>query len=89
MTKTLKRSSDLANGETSEGDPPTSRDSVANARDRCDEEGRAPAVQWPFAEMPKAIAGNGVRMILVENARASPAISSCRRLASGFAGAWG
>jgi hypothetical protein len=39
MTKTPKRSSDLANGETSEGDPPTSRDSVANALDRWDEEG--------------------------------------------------
>ena len=42
MTKTPKRSSDLVNGETSEGDPPTSRDSVANALDRWDEEGGAP-----------------------------------------------
>ena len=48
MTKTPKRSSDLANGETSEGDPPTSRDSVANALDRWDEEGGAPAVPWPL-----------------------------------------
>src|ERR1700722_10553300 len=47
MTKTPKRSSDLANGETSEGDLPTSRDSVANALDRWDEEGGAPAVPWP------------------------------------------
>ena len=39
MMKTPKRSGDLANGETSEGEPtpPTSRDSVANALDRWDE----------------------------------------------------
>jgi hypothetical protein len=50
MTKTPKRSGDLANGETSEGEPtqPTSRDSVANALDRWDEEGGAPAVLWPL-----------------------------------------
>jgi len=48
MTKTPKRSGDLANGETSEGEttPPTSRDSVANALGRWDEEGGAPAVPW-------------------------------------------
>jgi hypothetical protein len=40
MTKTPKRSSDLANCEPT---PPTSRDSVANAIDRWDEEGGAPA----------------------------------------------
>ena len=46
MTKTPERSGDLANGETSEGEPAptTSRDSVANALDRWDEEGGAPAV---------------------------------------------
>jgi hypothetical protein len=48
MTKTPKRSSDLANGETSEGDPPTSRDSVANALNRWDEEGGAPSLSWPL-----------------------------------------
>ena len=50
MTKTPKRSGGLANGETSEGEPapPTSRDSAANALDRWDEEGGAPAVSWPL-----------------------------------------
>ena len=50
MMKTPKRSGDLANGETSEGEPtpPTSRDSVANALDRWDEECGAPAVAWPL-----------------------------------------
>ena len=50
MTKTPERSGDLANGETSEGEPAptTSRDSVANALDRWDEEGGAPAVSWPL-----------------------------------------
>ena len=54
MTKTPKRSGDLANGETSEGEPtpPTSRDSVANALDRWDEEGGAPAVSWPLPYEP-------------------------------------
>ena len=50
MTKTPKRSSDLANGETSEGEPtqPTSAEGVANALDRWDAEGGAPAVSWPL-----------------------------------------
>jgi hypothetical protein len=50
MTKTPKRSGDLTNGETSEGEstPPTSRDNVANAVDRWDEEGGAPAAPWPL-----------------------------------------
>ena len=54
MTKTPKRSGDLANGETNEGEPapPTSRDSVANALDRWDEEGGAPAVSWPLPYEP-------------------------------------
>jgi hypothetical protein len=54
MTKTPKRSGDLANGETIEGEPapPTSRDSVANALDRWDEEGGAPAVSWPLPYEP-------------------------------------
>jgi hypothetical protein len=53
MTKTPKRSGDLANGETSEGEPaPPSRDSVANALDRWDEEGGAPAVSWPLPYEP-------------------------------------
>ena len=54
MTKTPKRSGDLANGETGEGEPapPTSRDSVANALDRWDEEGGAPAVSWPLPYEP-------------------------------------
>ena len=57
MTKTPKRSSDLANGETSEGEPtpPTSRDSVANAIDRWDEEGGAPAVSWPLLYEPSEL----------------------------------
>src|SRR5580693_8493420 len=40
MTKTPKRSGDLANGETSEGEPtqPMPREGVANALDRWDEE---------------------------------------------------
>jgi hypothetical protein len=50
MTKTPKRPADLASGETSEGEPtqPTSRNSVAKALDRWDEEGGAPAVPWPL-----------------------------------------
>jgi hypothetical protein len=50
MTKTPKRSSDLANGETSEGEPtqPTSGEGVANALDRWDEEGGAPGLPWPL-----------------------------------------
>jgi hypothetical protein len=50
MTKAPKRSSDLANGETSEGEPtqPTSGEGVANALDRWDAEGGAPAVSWPL-----------------------------------------
>ena len=54
MTKTPKRSSDLANGETSEGEPtqPTSGEGVANALDRWDEEGGAPVVSWPLPYEP-------------------------------------
>lgn len=50
MTKTPKRSGDLADGETGEGErtPPTSGEGVANALDRWDEEGGAPAVPWPL-----------------------------------------
>ena len=50
MTKTPKRSSDLADGETGEGErtPPTSGAGVTNALDRWDEEGGAPAVPWPL-----------------------------------------
>jgi len=50
MTKIPKRSSDLAEGETSEGGrtPPTSGEGVANALDRWDEDGGAPAVSWPL-----------------------------------------
>jgi hypothetical protein len=50
MTKTPKRSSDLANGETSEGEPtqPTSGEGVINALDSWDAEGGAPAVSWPL-----------------------------------------
>jgi hypothetical protein len=50
MTKTPKRSGDLADGETGEGErtPPTSGAGVANALDRWDEEGGAPAVPWPL-----------------------------------------
>ena len=50
MTKTPKRPSDLANGETSEGKAtqPTSGEGVANALDRWDEEGGAPARSWPL-----------------------------------------
>ena len=50
MTKTPKRSGDLANSEASEGKPtrPTSRDSVANALDSWDAEGGAPAGSWPL-----------------------------------------
>ena len=57
MTKSPKRSGDLANGETSEGEPtpPTSRDSVANALDRWDEEGGAPAVLWPLPYEPSGL----------------------------------
>src|SRR5580698_8406134 len=51
MTKTPKRSSDLANGETSEGKPsqPTSGEGVANALERWEEEGGAPTLPWPFS----------------------------------------
>jgi hypothetical protein len=54
MMKTPKRSGDLANGETSEGASasPTSRDSVAKALDRWDEEGGAPAASWPLPYEP-------------------------------------
>jgi hypothetical protein len=50
MTKTPKRPSDLAYGETSEDKPtqPTSGEGVANALDRWDEEGGAPALPWPL-----------------------------------------
>ena len=50
MTKTPKRSGDLGDGETGEGErtPPTSGEGVANALDRWDEEGGAPAVAWPL-----------------------------------------
>src|ERR1700733_11331825 len=50
MTKIPKRSSDLAEGETSEGGAPPQRgeEGVANALDRWDEEGGAPAVPWPL-----------------------------------------
>ena len=50
MTKTPERSGDLAEGETSEGErtPPTSVEGVANALDRWDEEGGAPAAPWPL-----------------------------------------
>ena len=50
MTKTPKRFSDLADGETSEGErtPSTSGEGVANALDRWDEEGGAPPVPWPL-----------------------------------------
>ena len=50
MTRTPKRSGDLADGETGEGErtPPTSGEGVANALDRWDEEGGAPAVAWPL-----------------------------------------
>ena len=50
MTKTPERSGDLAEGETSDGErtPPTSVEGVANALDRWDEEGGAPAASWPL-----------------------------------------
>jgi hypothetical protein len=50
MTKTPKRSGDLADRETSKGErtPPTSGEGVANALDRWDEEGGAPVVPWPL-----------------------------------------
>ena len=50
MTKTPKRSSDLANGETSEVEPtqPMSGEGVTNALDSWDAEGGAPAVSWPL-----------------------------------------
>jgi hypothetical protein len=50
MTKTPERSGDLAEGETSDGErtPPTSVEGVANALDRWDEEGGAPAAPWPL-----------------------------------------
>jgi hypothetical protein len=50
MTKTPKRPSDLANGETSEDKPSqsTSGEVVASALDRWDEEGGAPALPWPL-----------------------------------------
>jgi hypothetical protein len=45
-----KRSGDLTNDETSEGEPaqPTSGEGVANALDRWDDEGGARAVPWPL-----------------------------------------
>jgi hypothetical protein len=54
MTKTPKRSGDHADGEKSEGErtPPTSGEGVANALDRWDEEGGAPAVSWPLPYEP-------------------------------------
>jgi hypothetical protein len=54
MTKTPKRSGDLAEGESSEGEPapPASRDGVADALDRWDEEGGAPVVSWPLPYEP-------------------------------------
>jgi len=57
MTKTPKRSGDLANGETSEGErtPPTSGEGVTNALDRWDEEGGAPAVSWPLLYQPSGL----------------------------------
>ena len=57
MTKTPKRSGDLANGETSEGEPtrPTSGEGVTNALDRWDEEGGAPAVSWPLPYEPSEL----------------------------------
>jgi hypothetical protein len=70
MTKTPKRSGDLANGETSEGEPtpPTSRDSVANALDRWDEEGGAPAVPWPLpyeaGDLLENLSGRSLRINL-------------------------
>jgi hypothetical protein len=50
MTKTPKRSVDLADSETSQGGPtqPTSGEGVANALDSWDAEGGAPAVSWPL-----------------------------------------
>ena len=50
MTKTPKRSSDLANGEGSEGKAtqPTSGEGVANALDSWDTEAGAPAGSWPL-----------------------------------------
>jgi hypothetical protein len=50
MTKTPQRPSDLANGETGEGErtPRTSGAGVANAPDRWDEEGGTPALPWPL-----------------------------------------
>src|SRR4029077_9072958 len=50
MTKTPKRSSNLANGEMREGEPtqPTSGEGVANALDRWEEDGGAPALPWPL-----------------------------------------
>jgi hypothetical protein len=55
MTKTPKRSGDLADGETGDGEtgegertPPTSAEGVANALDQWDAEGGAPAVSWPL-----------------------------------------
>jgi hypothetical protein len=52
MTRTPKRSGDLTNGETSEGEPaqPTSGEGVANALDRWDDEGGARAVPWPLLD---------------------------------------
>src|SRR5271157_4637083 len=54
MTKIPKRSGDHADGKTIEGErtPPTSGEGVANALDRWDEEGGAPAVSWPLPYEP-------------------------------------
>ena len=52
MTKTPKRPRgvDIATSEMSDREPtpPTSGEGVANALDRWDEEGGAPAVPWPL-----------------------------------------
>ena len=50
MTQTPKGFSDLANGETSKGEPtqPTSGGGVTNVVDSWDAEGGAPAVSWPL-----------------------------------------
>ena len=69
MTKTPKRSSDLADGETGEGErtPPASGEGAANALDRWDEEGGAPAVPWPLPYETatcwtrRVVSWNGVR----------------------------
>ena len=54
MTKTPKRSGDLADGETGEGErtPPTSGEGVANALDRWDEEGGTPELTQELWRVP-------------------------------------